>query len=169
MTARRRPPWPDRVRQALFPTPRTPVRWKDAWPLAVFAAVAGGVLLWLELSGRVLFARPGWFLLLVAAPWVWWLAVANRAGMTAGRANAATLIRLCLLGLCVAALAEPRAVRERDVTSVVFALDVSDSVGRGVEEQALTLFAKAVSEKPATDEAGWWCSAGTPRSNCRRG
>ena len=154
MTARRRPPWWDRARQAAFPSPRTPVRWADAWPLAAFAALAGGLLVWLEVSGRVLFARPAWFCLLFCLPWAWWLGVADRAGMTAGRANAATLIRLCLLGLCVAALAEPRAVRERDVTSVVFALDVSDSVGRDVEEKALTLFAKAVAGKPATDEAG---------------
>ena len=154
MTARRRPPWHVRLRHALLPTPRGRITWRDGAPLALFAAVFGGALIWAEASGRVLFANPTALWLLALAPWVWWLAASNRVGMTAGRAGAATFVRLCLLGLCVGALAEPRAVRERDVTSVVFALDVSDSVGRGVEEQALTLFSQAVAAKPATDEAG---------------
>ena len=151
---RDRPGRLERVRRSIFPDPRGPVRLRDGWPLLAFALLTAGVLIWLEQANRVLFARPGLFALLAFAPWVWWLAVANRAGMSGGRAEASTFIRLCLLGLCVAALAEPRAVRERDVTSVVFALDVSDSVGRGVESRALELFAGAVAEKPTTDEAG---------------
>ena len=151
---RARPGWFERARRSLFPDPRHPVRWRDGWPLLALALLAGGALFWLHAAGVVLWARPGLFGLLAFAPWVWWLAVANRAGLGGGRAEAATFVRLCLLGLCVAALAEPRAVRERDVTSVVFALDVSDSVGRGVENEALELFSGAVAEKPATDEAG---------------
>ena len=158
-------PWWEKVRRSVLPSPRGAVSWRDGWPLAAFAAVCGGLLVWLELTGRVLFARPWALGLLAFAPWVWWLAVANRGGMTSGRANAATLIRLCLLGLCVGALAEPRAVRERDVTSVIFAVDVSDSVGRGVRDEALTFFTRSVSGgdspdgasvdgKPMTDEAG---------------
>ena len=152
---RRERPGPlERLRRSVFPDPRGAVGWRDAWPLIAFAAIAGGLYVWLELDQRVLFARPALFGLLIFAPWVWWLAVANRGGMGAARAEWSTLLRLCLLGLCVAALAEPRAVRERDVTSVVFALDVSDSVGRGVEAQALELFAGAAAQKPDTDEAG---------------
>ncbi|MFH5802888.1 glutamine amidotransferase [Alienimonas sp. DA493] len=144
----------DRLGRSLFPPPRGPVRWRDGWPLAAFALLLGGLAVWLTVDRRVLFARPALFGLLAFAPWVWWLAVANRGGMGTTRAEASTFLRLCLLGLCVAALAEPRAVRERDVTSVVFALDVSDSVGRGVESEALELFSGAVAQKPATDEAG---------------
>ncbi|NNJ25618.1 glutamine amidotransferase [Alienimonas chondri] len=145
--------WERTVRSA-FPESRTPVRPRDYWPLAAFALLLAGFYIWLQIDERVLFARPALFGLLIAAPWVWWLAVANRGGMGTTRAEASTFLRLCLLGLCVAALAEPRAVRERDVTSVVFALDVSDSVGRSVESQALELFAGASAEKPTNDEAG---------------
>ncbi len=151
---RDRPGFWERALRSVFPPPRSPVRGRDVWPLAAFALLAAGVVIWLQTSGRALFARPELFGLLIFAPWIWWLAVANRGGMGSGRAEASVFLRLCLVGLCVAALAEPRSVRERDVTSVVFALDVSDSVGRGVESQALELFSGAVSKKPINDEAG---------------
>ena len=54
--------------------------------------------------------------------------VAGYAGLPKTRGLLAMFTRLCLLGLLVMVLAEPRAVRSRDVMSVVFALDVSDSI-----------------------------------------
>lgn len=138
----------------LFPKPRKPVRWFDAWPLVVFLAVFGLVVLWVELSGRMLFERPAWFLLLFVTPWIWWLSVAGIGGLTPSRAAIATLIRLSLAGLFVMALAEPRAVRKSNRMSVVYAMDISDSIGEATSESARAFFARTVSGKPSDDEAG---------------
>jgi uncharacterized membrane protein len=76
------------------------------------------------------------------------------ASMFLGRANSALAVRLCLLGLFVALLAEPRSVRSTDRLSVVFALDSSDSIGRTASERGAEFIAKVVNEKPDKDEAG---------------
>lgn len=76
------------------------------------------------------------------------------ASIVLGRANSALAVRLCLLGLFVALLAEPRSVRSTDRLSVVFALDSSDSIGRTASERGAEFIAKVVNEKPDKDEAG---------------
>lgn len=76
------------------------------------------------------------------------------SSMFLGRANSALAVRLCLLGLFVALLAEPRSVRSTDRLSVVFALDNSDSIGRTASERGAEFIAKVVNEKPDKDEAG---------------
>ena len=147
----------DRLRafgRSLIPAPDRRFSWWSVWPLVLFLLAVGGAAVWLELSGRILFGKPWAFLLLLFAPWVWWMSAANAGGLTRGRASVAAFIRLSLVGLCVAALAEPRAVRTRDVTSVVYAVDLSDSVGDLSSEEALEFFAATVSGKPAGDEAG---------------
>ena len=140
--------------RSLFPRPDRRFSWRSVWPLGLFLAVFVGVVLWLEWSGRILFGEPWAFALLILAPWVWWVSAASAGGLTRGRAAAAAFVRLSLVGLCVAALAEPRAVRTRDVTSVVYAVDLSDSVGDLSGEEALEFFAATVAGKPAGDEAG---------------
>lgn len=139
---------------SLFPSPRKPVRWFDAWPLALFLAVFAGVVGWLEVTDRMLFERPWWFGLLAVTPWIWWLSVAGVGGLTKGRAAAALFTRLALAGLLIMVLAEPRAVRKSDRLSVVYAMDISDSIGETTSEAARTFFARTVSEKPSDDEAG---------------
>lgn len=139
---------------SLFPTPRKPVRWLDAWPLAAFLIVFVGAVVWLDATDRVLFERPWWFALLVVTPWIWWLSVAGMGGLTKGRAAAALITRLALAGILIAVLAEPRAVRKSDKLSVVYAVDISDSIGETTSEAARKFFARTVSEKPSDDEAG---------------
>ncbi|MGC1274180.1 MAG: VWA domain-containing protein [Planctomycetaceae bacterium] len=138
----------------IFPPPRKPVRWIDAWPLVLFLAIFAGLVFWLEASGRMLFERPAWFGLLAVTPWIWWMSVAGAGGLPAGRAATATLIRLSLAGLLVMVLAEPRSVRKSDRLSVVYAMDISDSIGETTSEAARTFFARTVSQKPSDDEAG---------------
>ncbi len=138
----------------IFPRPRKPVRWFDAWPLALFLIVFGGLMLWLEWSGRMLFERPAWFGLLVLTPWIWWMSVAGAGGLPPTRLATATLIRLSLAGLLVMVLAEPRSVRTSDRLSVVYAMDISDSIGEATSETAREFFAETVSQKPSDDEAG---------------
>ncbi len=76
------------------------------------------------------------------------------SSMFLGRANSALAVRLCLLGLFVALLAEPRSVRSTDRLSVVFALDNSDSIGRTASERGAEFIAKVVNEKPTRTRRG---------------
>ncbi len=137
----------------LFPPARQPVTWHTAWPLIAFLGVFGGLCLWLELSDRLMFVQPWAFLLLLVTPWIWWMNAAGYSGLSRGRAVASLLVRLAITGLFVVLLAEPRAVRTNDLVSVVYAVDVSDSVDQSTDA-ALEFVARTVREKPQQDEAG---------------
>jgi uncharacterized membrane protein len=138
---------------SLFPRPRGRVSWTDALPLVIFLIVFAGGCLWLELSDKLMFLRPWAFALIVVAPWVWWMAVAGYAGLSKSRSLVSMLIRLCLVGLFVVLIAEPRAVRTRDVLSVVYCVDISDSVDKSTD-RSLEFVAETVKEKLEDDEAG---------------
>ncbi len=120
----------------------------------MFLLLYGVLCAWLELSGKVLFANWAGFLLLLATPWVWWMHVAGQGGLTRLRGTLALLVRLSLVGLFAMLMAEPRAVRSSDKISVVYALDVSDSIGEESTDAALRFVSQTVSEKPEQDEAG---------------
>ena len=140
--------------QQLVPRARTQVTWQRALPLIFFLLLYAGLCVGLELSGVLLFARPWAFVLILFAVWVWWLSVAGYGGLSRGRAQAALLTRLVMLGLFVILIAEPRSVRVRDVISVVYAVDLSDSIGERSVDEALEFVTKTVTEKPPMDEAG---------------
>ncbi|MCR9229390.1 MAG: VWA domain-containing protein [bacterium] len=140
--------------QQLVPRARTQVTWQRALPLIFFLLLYAGLCVGLELSGVLLFARPWAFVLILFAVWVWWLSVAGYGGLSRGRALAALLTRLVMLGLFVILIAEPRSVRVRDVISVVYAVDLSDSIGERSVDEALEFVTKTVTEKPPMDEAG---------------
>lgn len=113
---------------SFVPAPRNPPRWRDAIPLIVFAVIFIGGCLWLEYSHTLMFVRPIMLGVALLAPWFWWMHVAGYGGLPKGRATVAVFVRMLLLGLFAMVLAEPRAVRTNDTLSVVFALDVSDSI-----------------------------------------
>jgi len=138
----------------VFPSPRRPPRGRDLLSLALFLAIFGGGCLALELAGVVLFVRPEAFVLTISTVWIWWLFLAGTTGLSPGRANTALWIRFIMAAGFIVALAEPRAVRTSEVLSVVYAVDVSDSVGTAAVDSALKFVARQVSEKPAADEAG---------------
>ncbi|MFN0051965.1 MAG: VWA domain-containing protein [Planctomycetales bacterium] len=143
-----------RFLSSLFPMPRQPVRPASVWPLVLFLVVFGGVCLALDRSHRLLFARPAAFALLLFTPWMWWMHVAGYSGMHRVRGMVALFVRLGLVGLFVMLLADPRAVRTSDVLSVIYALDVSDSIGDGSSDQALRFVAETATQKPVKDNAG---------------
>lgn len=143
-----------RLRHLLWPPPRRPLSWRSVVPLALFLVAFAAVCLWLEWSHRLLFARPKMFALLAVTPWVWWMHVAGYSGLSRARGVLALLTRLTLVGLFVMLLAEPRAVRTRDVLSVVYAVDLSDSVGDDMTRDAFGFMMKTVADKPQKDEAG---------------
>lgn len=144
----------ERLIRSIFPRPRVALRFRDAWPLVLYLALFGAVCFGLELSDTLVFARPAAFLLLVFTPWFWWMHATGFHGLSRARALAALFLRLVLVSLFIMILAEPRAVRSRDVLSVVYAVDISDSIGEGSVDRALEFVAETVSRKPAKDEAG---------------
>ncbi len=150
-----------RILQNLFPPPRGQLTFVAALPLVIFVALFGAICLSLEMSHKLLFARPAAFGLLVATVWIWWLHFAGYAGLGRTRSIMALEVRLVLAGLFVILLAEPRAVRTSDELAVVYALDVSDSIGDDADPQhdgpltqALRFVASTATEKPKKDQAG---------------
>ncbi len=150
-----------RILLSLFPPPRQRLTVGAALPLVVFLAVYAGICFYLEFNHKLLFARPAAFGLLAVTVWIWWLHLAGYAGLGRVRSFVALEVRLTLAGLFVILLAEPRAVRTSDELAVVYALDVSDSIGddsyankKGPLTQALKFVAKTATEKPPKDQAG---------------
>lgn len=127
--------------------------WRAALPLFAFAllylvAVIAAGTWWLR------FTWTPAFWLMLAAPWFWWMQLAGGSGLRGWRGHVALQVRLWLVGLFVVLLAEPRAVRKSDALSVVYALDVSDSMGQEVSDRSLAWIAESVKRKPEKDEAG---------------
>ncbi len=129
----------------LFPVPRRPVHGKAVVTLIVFLVLYLVGCIYLEMSGKLLFANRLGFLLMLATPWIWWMHVAGRSGLTRFRGQLSLLVRLSLVGLFAMLMAEPRAVRTSDKLSVVYALDISDSIGEGSTDAALEFVSKTVS------------------------
>ena len=140
--------------RSVFPAPRVPLKWRGL--LGVSLLIASYLIgIWLLQSYHVMqFMQPLAFVLTPLAFWVWWMHRNGYHGLSRGRAIAALAVRLALLGLFLALLAEPRSVRSTDRLSVVFALDSSDSIGRTSSEKGAEYIAKVVGNKPDQDEAG---------------
>ena len=118
-----------RLRALLLPVPRRPLSWRAALHLLVFLALVPAA--WLVLEGTGVVAFSTWtplLLLLLLAPWIFRVAEASNAGLSAGRARVALWSRFLLLGLLATILAEPRAVRTDARLTVMFAVDHSSSV-----------------------------------------
>ncbi len=139
---------------ALIQPPRRAVTWRAVAPLVVFLVVFAGLVLFLEMRGVLRFTRLNAFWLIAVAPWFWWMHHAGGSGLSGVRSVVALLVRLTLVGAFVLLLAEPRAVRKSDTLSVVYALDVSDSMGEKVSDAALSWIMQTVQKKPEKDEAG---------------
>ncbi len=143
-----------RLLSFLLPPPRRSVRVRDGLPLVLFGAAFAATCLALELTHTVLFAVPRAFWLATLFVWVWWISHCGRAGIVGWSALLALWVRLLLVGVCVLVLAEPRAVRSNDETALVYALDVSDSIGEDVLTRALGFVNRTVQGKPERDRAG---------------
>ncbi len=140
--------------RALFPTARRPVTLGALAPLLAFVAIFTAGCVFVEWRGLLRFSCRPAFALALAMPWVWWLHHAGGAGLSRGRALAALLTRLVMIAAFIVLLAEPRAVRRSAALAVVYALDVSDSMGAKVRDQALGWIMQTVAAKPPKDEAG---------------
>jgi hypothetical protein len=138
----------------LFPKARRPVTWGAVAPLLIFIALFIGGCVIAEWRGWIRFTYRPAFALMIVLPWVWWLHHAGGGGLSRGRALSSLLVRFLMIGAFILLLAEPRAVRRSDALSVVYALDVSDSMGAKVRDQALGWIMQTATKKPPKDEAG---------------
>ncbi len=140
--------------RSLFPPARRRVTALSLLPLAIFFALVAAVVIGCEARGIMRFTWKPAFFLLLAAPWIWWLSFAGWSGLSGARAQVALATRLLLLALFAALLSEPRAVRKADNLSLVYVVDVSDSMGEKVSDKSLEWILKTVAQKPPKDEAG---------------
>lgn len=140
--------------RVLFPKARRPVTLGALAPLLIFGALFGFGAAFVEWRGILRFSNVSAFALAAVLPWIWWLHHAGGGGLSRGRALAALIVRFVLVGTFILLLAEPRAVRKSDTLAVVYALDVSDSMGSKVRDQALGWIMQTATVKPPKDEAG---------------
>jgi uncharacterized membrane protein/Mg-chelatase subunit ChlD len=138
----------------LAPPPRKRVAFGAVLPLAIFLAVFVGGCLFVTLRHLVQFSSLVPFGLLVFSVWIWWLQVAGYSGLSGVRAAVALLARLTVLGIFILVLAEPRIIWRNDGLALVYALDLSDSMGEKVSDQSLNYIIKTGGAKPEKDEAG---------------
>jgi uncharacterized membrane protein len=150
-----------RILKAIIPPPRHKFDWFHSAPLVLFLLLFAASIYTLERTDTVLFTRPNAFGLIAVSVWLWWLHLAGYSGLSRQRAMLSLWVRFTLAAVFVMVLAEPRAVKTRDVISVVYALDVSDSIGDASVDAALEFVAKQVQEKPEQDEAGLVVFGGT--------
>ena len=138
----------------VFPRPRSALVWTDFLPLVLFLVFYAVLMVGLEWADRLTFTKPWSFCWIAVSLWVWWMSVAGWSGLNRSRTIQALIIRLMLVGTFVALMAEPRAVRTSDQLSVVYAVDISESIHPDQVSEALKFVAKTVAEKPEGDEAG---------------
>lgn len=141
--------------QRVIPAPRVQVTWWDALPLCCFLALYAITIVLLEVYDVMTFTQPWWFGLMAVTVWVWWMAINGWSGLNRRRANQALLVRLLLVGVFVALIADPRSVRTNDQLSVVYAVDISESIHPDRITEALTFVANTTAQKPPQDVAGW--------------
>ncbi|MCA9064198.1 MAG: VWA domain-containing protein, partial [Planctomycetaceae bacterium] len=106
-----------------------------------------------EIVRELEFSRPWAFLLCLVLPWIWWMQAAGYSGLPRYRGAFALFCRLVVSGILIMVLAEPRAVHTSDVVSVVYAVDVSDSVNES-RNRAMEFVASTAEHRPVSDEVG---------------
>ncbi len=138
----------------LLPPPRKRVTVGAVLPLAIFLLLFGGGCWWLSLQHVVVFSSVAPFWLLILSVWLWWFHIAGFHGLKGFRSAIALLVRLCVLGCFILALADPRVVQKSNGLAVVYNLDISDSMGENVSDRSLAYILKTAGAKPEKDEAG---------------
>ena len=150
-----------RLLRRIVPASRVSVSWPQAIPLLVFLLLFIGTVTTLLMTQQMEFDHRWMFAMLVVTPWIWWMQAAGHSGLNRARADVAVFARLVICGLLIMVLAGPRSVRTSDIVSVVYAVDVSDSVNEAKAE-SLNVVADSAAMKPPKDEAGLVIFGRTP-------
>ena len=122
--------------------------------LALFILIFAATVLYLHFSRLVVFAAPSAFWLLLLTPWFWWFGLQGYSGLIGKRLHVAIFTRLCLAGCFITLLADPRTLQENEGLTIMYAVDLSDSIGPEMRDEALQYMAGTVAERPPKDEAG---------------
>ncbi len=143
-----------KIYQEIFPAARKAVQKSQYWLLGIFLLFYAMLCFGLDWFDVLVFEKPYLFALSVFLPWLWWMHQAGYSGLPRVRGNVSLLIRLCLAGAFIMMLAEPRTVRTRDELAVIYAIDLSDSIGNDSVDKAIEFVARTVVTKPDRDKAG---------------
>jgi len=146
-----------RLKQAfayISPPSLSRVKLREVFPLAIFVILFVAMWFFVEYRGYIRFSSPWMLLLLLVAPWIWWMQRTSLSGLSRLRRVLALMVRLSLVGIFIMLMAEPRAIRKSDILTVMYALDVSDSIGEKASTEALAYITRTVAYKPASEEAG---------------
>ncbi|MFT5131309.1 MAG: hypothetical protein ACI8W8_004945, partial [Rhodothermales bacterium] len=120
--------------------------------MAIFAIGLALLPLLIWAVGLLTFITPLALALGLVLPW--FALQHRRCGVRNPQAKLAILCRLLLAFGFVLLLAQPRLQRGSDVLSLVYALDISDSIDRQARDEALRFVTRTVQERPHEDEAG---------------
>jgi Ca-activated chloride channel homolog len=137
-----------------FPKRRQPVTLSSALVLIAFLVACASAVFACEWRGWLRFSYWSAFWILLLAPWFWWMALHGYSALGKTRSNVALLVRLLILGLFAAALAEPRTVRTNTSLSAMYTLDVSDSMGNAVSTAAMEFIQRTASNRRDQDAIG---------------
>lgn len=141
-----------RILRSVFPRSRGPLRWTETLPLVLFLTAFAAIVGTLVLRKTVAFNRPAMFGWMAVSVWIWWMSRNGWSGLPRGRATAALLTRLALLGVFVSMMADPQAVKTSDQLTVVYALDRSASIGDTARRGAEEFIARTIQEREANDD-----------------
>ena len=139
---------------SFFPAPRNKFKWLSIIPFILFIIVFSGLIFYLLNADKVIFSKPSMFWLLVLTPWFWWMGVNGWSGISGFRSGTAIFVRLMLAGTFISLLADPRTVRPNDTLSVMYAVDLSDSIGSEMRDSSLQFMASTVEKRKGDMEAG---------------
>ncbi|MEZ5326242.1 MAG: VWA domain-containing protein [Verrucomicrobiales bacterium] len=137
-----------------FPKKRQAVSFSSALVWIVFLVVYAVAVIACEWQGWLRFSYWSAFWIMVLTPWFWWMSLHGYSALGQTRSNVALVVRLLLLGLFAAALAEPRTVRSNTSLSAMYALDVSDSMGNAVSTAAMEFIQRTASNRQDKDSVG---------------
>ena len=140
--------------RAVFPPPRQQFAARQTWPLIGFLVIFAVCCIALESTDTLTFANPQAFALTILVPWLWWLHIGGFSGLSRRRGIIALFVRMGIAGVFIMLLADPRAVRVSNDLTIIYALDISNSIGEDAKNEALSFITGTALQKPEDDRAG---------------
>ena len=138
----------------VWPAKHRAVTLKSLVPLSLFLLGFGVLVIVLESNDAVRFSNRWVFLLVALVPWIWWQHHQGYSGLTRFRAALALTMRLIVFGTLLMLLAGPRAVRKNEDLSLMYALDLSDSMRTEVVDEAIRYLLETAGSKKEEDKVG---------------
>lgn len=101
---------------------------------------------------RITFESPGYLVLLILVPFLWWLSYRALAPLGQGRRGVALVLRCLIVGLFVLAVAQTQMVRISKRLTVIYLLDRSLSIPPEGQTAMIDYLNKAVERHRADDD-----------------